>query len=175
MNFEKLNQSLSILANLGVLGGLLFVGMQLLLDRNVAVGEQYQLRAQTALENVRAEFDNERYIESLAAGWENGRRPQWWSSELENLWVGMAKIGLDPTDLYRIYRRIQMSYLQIDNLHYQFEKGLLEKENWPPFRNQLKQMLQDPLSRATILSNSTMRPDFRNLLDELMQEIGQEN
>ena len=109
-----------ILSAAAVVASLIFVGLQLMFDRNVAMGEQYQLRAQTALDNTRANFANDAFIRSQVVAWERGNLPNWWSDEVEDELKGRFGANLNLVDIYRIVVRIQMTYLQIDNVHYQY-------------------------------------------------------
>ena len=83
MKFDK--QSIEVIGILGVIASLTFVGMQLMLDRQVALADQYFNRTESRLATVRSQLESEAYIDLMVMQWENGSRPAFLSGELELL------------------------------------------------------------------------------------------
>ena len=70
-----------IVGNLSVVASLLFVGMQLYLDRQIAAAEQYQFRAESRKADLRVQLESDAYIARRVEAWKAGIRPIWWNEE----------------------------------------------------------------------------------------------
>ena len=68
---------------LTVVASLLFVGMQLYLDRQIASAEQYQNRAESRKSDLRTLLESDAYLTLSAERWDAGNRPRWWNEEIE--------------------------------------------------------------------------------------------
>ena len=70
-----------IIAAIAVVASLVFVGMQLMLDRKVAIAEQYFNRTESVKEDRRMKMVSEAYLQYKEEAWAIGRRPQYWNED----------------------------------------------------------------------------------------------
>ena len=82
--FEQHRWAIELIGIVSIIASLLFVGMQLTLDRRIAAGAQFHERMLIAHDASLAYFQNEEWIKMQAALWENGFTPRWWNSDIEN-------------------------------------------------------------------------------------------
>ena len=73
-NQARLFEFIGVIA---VVLSLLFVGMQLMFDRRVAMGEQYFNRAEARRADIRSRIESDAYMSDRVNRWENGDRPGW--------------------------------------------------------------------------------------------------
>ena len=165
MRIDK-RQFIEIVGILGVIASLLFVGMQLVLDRRVSLGVQYHARAESRMSTLRAELESEAVISDMVYRWESGIKPPWWNEELETEFESYPIQGL-------VVRIIQdnISREQIENIYFQYKQGLYPESEWQQIRSQLKSFLRQPLKRAVFPNGSA---EWQNLLNELIAEIDSE-
>ena len=143
---EKLvrKQWIEIIGVLGVIGSLVFVGLQLGLDRQIAIAEQYQNRAESRLGSLRSLFENSEFIHDRALQWEK-TRPPWWSAEIENYYES----GYDSMDaLVRSTLSFEMVVVSFDNNYFQYHQGLLDEGFWQKLLGTMRTVLEDPIRRA---------------------------
>ncbi|MEQ8314640.1 MAG: hypothetical protein RL839_14425 [Gammaproteobacteria bacterium] len=169
-------QIVELISVIAVVASLLFVGMQLMLDRQVAIGEQYHNRSESSLETARIQFSNEAYIDQLVRRFKRGHRPAAWNPEVEAAWSGrFSEEGdLAIADFYRDLIDARIISHQLDNIHRQYELGLMDEEYWQGIRNLLKIHLADPTKKASF-PVWVVRPSFNRLTDELLEEIASES
>jgi len=165
-------QLIEIIGIFGVIASLIFVGMQLLLDRRIAIAEVYASRAESYNETIRSYLESEDWLDLQENQWERGIRPSWWdeSGETANL------LRNNQITVRLIWVRVLESQIELasrDNLYFQNQKGLLEEEVWQTQRGIVKNALQgDEIDR--LLYINTSRP-IRALIDELIAEIEYED
>ena len=151
-----------------VVGSLIFVGVQLSFDRQVALGDQYQRRAEIALAHQRSYLESESYMDLRIASWEAGNRPIWWNASIEDS-------APDYYDARRFVTRLillTMQLIEFDYLHYQYQKGLIEGDYWQGSRRNLSALLTGNLAQALFL-NQGRRSEFTQLLAEIVAEINE--
>ena len=109
MKIERLNSWLSLIANLGVVVGIIVVAFELQQTQIAMNAEASQWRAEMAIENGRQmiEYDMSRLEEKLQSGES--------LSEIEETNV-------------RLRWNQQLRYFE--NLHYQWQLGVLDEEIW---------------------------------------------
>ena len=154
---------IEIVGVLAIVVSLLFVGMQLMLDRQVALGEQYFNRAESQKEDARTRFASESYMLRRAELWDNGDRPSWWADSDESRYSESGLTGLD------MVQRIDNQYLRLlsfDNLYFQYGQGLLTEDFWLTTRIALKTTLRTPMGRGEFT-----RPGFGRPIDKLIEEL----
>jgi len=170
-------QVIEIAGVLAVIASLLFVGMQLYLDTQVALGTLYQSRAESRLESLRSQYGNEAYFEDYSRSFQDGWRPGWWNDEIDDLF-NRSKSSPDPLSVGFFLRRgveHQMFVIGMDNNYYQYKNGLLEDEVWNNYRNTIKRTIErDPIIRSVYSTATTIHPDMQELVVELIGEIESE-
>lgn len=170
----KLDQTrlFEIIGVIAVVVSLLFVGMQLIFDREVAVAEQYFNRSESRIETVRSQFENEAFIDQLARQYISGGRPAFWSEELED-WLSRRIDESGEIAIRDMYRQSLLAELQVlgfDNIHYQYERGLITNEFWSGIENTIKYYMSRPIYRESYFLY-IVRPGFLNELQRIEEEL----
>ena len=120
MNSSKLNDWLQVIGLFGVIASLIFVGLQMMQDREIALSAIYQERATSVTE----------FYTNIATD-EVARQ-------------AMAKVtsgkGADLTpDELAAQQMIAIAGKQLtDNSHYQYEQGFASEDHWIQIRSTLK-------------------------------------
>lgn len=165
--FNNKKELVEIFGIVGVIASLIFVGMQLLLDRRLAIADQYQARMEMRVQGNLSQLQSPEYINLTASRWK-AERPFWWNSDIEALFIEseepMSAVVLD-TNQFSNFGII------MDNNAYQYKLGLMEEENWLPLRNTLKNfILQDPMRKAYISTRGSL-PNLTPVVNEILLEI----
>ncbi len=160
-------QFIEIVAIFGVIASLIFVGMQLKLDRKVAQSDQYFNRAESRKADLRAFIESEAYMQTHDLWWEIGRRPSWWTDELEknNQDYGangrMVRAGILET---------LIGFIHLDSIYYLYQQDLLEEEIWIAARESIESGLNDPFIRSVYLNEGIDLP-LRGEVERLISEM----
>jgi len=101
--------------------------MQLYLDRQIAAAEQYQLRAESRKDDLRAQLESDGYIAVRVERWNSGNRPGWWSEELEQFVDDQS--SSTESMIFNIITT-QLGIIHFDNVYYQYTEGLINEEFW---------------------------------------------
>jgi hypothetical protein len=142
----------------GVIGSLIFVGLQMKQDQEIARSAAYQARSQqiTALQ---AEMASEPGFRSGYMKSQSGRSGELTPDERTTL-------NLFSGALLNFY----------ENVHYQYTHGFLDDEHWGKSRNAMKNFFRSEKNREQFRSKSrSWRESFRVLLEELIAEIDAED
>ena len=150
MNSAKLHDWLQIIGIFAVVASLIFVGFQMKQEHEIAIANQYQARATTAVEiqearqqlEIVARREGQRYLDSY--GW-----PEGFDEEM-------------PTEDFGVLifdaRRLLYSY---DNLHYQFHAGFLPADAWQSNRTTIRILAQRPIFHYLIEARpGVYRPSY---------------
>jgi hypothetical protein len=152
MNSKKLNDWLQIVGLFGVIGSLIFVGLQLKQTQDIALSDTYQNRAAIA---------NDVNAASLSS-------PEFLS--------GVSKVYLNRIDELTMPEAIALEFyvgsilLLIENNHLQLEAGYLNEEHWQSNLNEMRCMFSIPLFRQ-VAHGWDFRESFREIISEVMREI----
>jgi hypothetical protein len=164
---EQLRLIVEAIGIISIVLSLLFVSLQLLQDRRVAIGEQYAARAETALSQIRTQLESDAYLETFSKRWENGTRPGWWSEE--NVFF-QGKVT--PRDVVVISMLYRYTLIGFDNLYFQYRQGLLDEEEWTLRRNTLRDLLsRDKMRRAYYTDSRSNTYTVLSILQEMANEI----
>jgi len=161
---ERTKDLVEILGIFGLIASLLFVGLQMMLDRRIAMGNQFHQRNVLSHDAARTVFDSEKLLEYQADQYENGFRPDWWSDDLETFKTvrNMTGEGL----VMQIALARMFSY-RVNNNFYQHKLGLIDPENWDRVRKVAQRAIaRDPITRAVLLSDVTLEPELRELAQQ---------
>ncbi|MBO1255711.1 hypothetical protein J3L16_08445 [Alteromonas sp. 5E99-2] len=155
---------------LTVTASLVFVGMQLMLDRKIATAEQYFNRTESAKEDRRTLLLSPVFYQEVEDWWSTGERPEYWNEEWE-IAKQLDQGKYSVTTLYHRIVELQLSILGYDNVYFQYQQGLINEESWLNFRAQIKSgMIYDPeLTRAVYLrhARATIKPIIQEISDEI--------
>jgi hypothetical protein len=160
----ELRTGIEILGIAGVIGSLVFVGLQLSLDRKVALAEQYANRAESIKSDHRSRLESERYWRTQLEKWESGVRPSWWSEELEK-YREEENISFDQ--MIEFILRLQLINTHTDNLYYQYNQGLYPPDLWQVNLENMKQAFNgNPITREFIMSEPRSMVEVVNSMIE---------
>jgi hypothetical protein len=154
---DKLNDWMQIVGLFALVGSLIFIGLQMKQTQEIALSTAYQARVAAAMEMNMAIAANPSAMAAM-------RKPQTGGLEAvteEEGWAGEALI-----------RSVLLSF---DNVHYQFEKGFLDRGAWDAARVDLKSFVGRVFARPYVETRlSTLRPSYRDELSEILEEIKSE-
>jgi hypothetical protein len=156
-----------IIGFVSIVGGLVFVGLQLRQSQEIAIGTQYQERASTAVDYYSSQMQNDRAIiaqaEEISAAVEAGTA----SPALKSLTESRS-----PESVGMWFYQRKVFFVMLDNFHFQYSHGLMAEESWIAFRRQLRDELSDDAIAAYYRDyGSHFRESFEELCDEILQDI----
>lgn len=159
MKSAKYNDWLQIIGLFGVIASLIFVGLQLKLDREFALSTATQTRTETTIQNIMGSASNP-ILASAIDKIESG--------ELESLL---------PSERRTLRLMSTTALFNLENVHFQYQNGFVPEERWVGSRQTLKDILRTPyLSRASYERNpGAWRASFQEVVNELLAEIDSES
>ena len=158
MDSGKLNEWLQVVGLFGVIASLMFVGLQMKQDREIALSAATQARTETTIQSILGMVSNPIFAAAL------------------------DKIELGESDLLTLSERqaVIQSYraalYNLENSHYQYISGFISEEKWIASRESLKNMLRPSYGARTTyeVSPASWRASFQQVVDELILEIESE-
>ena len=145
---------LQILGQFGVVASLIFVGLQMKQDQEIALSAAYQARTATLIE----------YMTAIAT--DDVAR-----SAMSKSIGGITELTPDETYAAIMINSAGRELMQ--NSHYQYVKGYLDEEHWQLIRLLIRRQLQNPITREGLLGDG-VRPSFRHIVEEIDRELGAE-
>ncbi len=149
MNAEKLNSWLGVLANIGVLVGIVFLAFEIRQSTEVAISS-----AELDVSNMQTELhfrlaENPDLARLFAVGRQNPE--QLTDVEIEQFKFLVAGMFLFMEGAYKQYRR-----------------GFLPEDGWAPYEGLIQFYMDQPLSRRWWFNRSTVfSPDFEMAVAEI--------
>jgi len=157
MNLAKINDWMQVFGLFAIVASLVFVGLQMKQDQEIALSNAYQARASTIIEMVTSNAANE---QGLTA---------WFAPDSE------AVAALTPQ---QVRAGSQMSLgllLAYDNMFFQHENGFISEAGWSTGRTDMKDMLRNPFVRQYFDSQlGRMRPSFKAMFIDVTNELDTE-
>ncbi len=154
----ELNDWLQILGMLAIVVSLLFVGIQLKQSQEIAIGAQYQERANTSIEGWRHRQLNPLFTRRLGEV----------EMSRHGLLPGMDE-GAPAEELGDRYIELNIIILLFDNYHFQYQTGFLTDEYWQGQRDSLRRLLQLPdFQHYVEFHTDSYRSSYRQLLTDLV-------
>jgi len=153
-----------------IVGSLIFVGLQMKQSQEIAIANQYQARADAALEFYLARMQTEEALQLLAMSIresvESGRFGDAVRHALEN--EGPKLVAVRSM-------RYRANITMFDNYHFQYEQGFLTEDAWLGFRVRLKTELANDI-RAEFYEGMRghFRSSFQAECDQIIKEIAEE-
>lgn len=147
---EKHKFLVEIVGVIGIVLSLIFVGMQLNFEAEVALSEQYANRTESIKSDLRTLLESEAHMSALEVRWQYGDRPSWWKDEYEEQ---VTDSGSTARQVWATIYNIQLGLYQADNLYFQYQQGLLDEEFWRISRNRVEEALQDDFARDVYLDS----------------------
>ncbi|TRX56883.1 hypothetical protein [Thalassomonas sp. M1454] len=168
-NKKELAEILGIFA---VVASLVFVGMQLHLDRKVALAEQYFNRAESVKEDYRTALLSPEYFRAVEEEWTLTGRTSYSDKE----WEELKKVREGALNIKSVEAMVLINRLQIvgyDNLYFQYKQGLLTEASWNGLRLSLKSSMSGSEMVRDIFqmhARSTIQPVVEEILKEIEAE-----
>lgn len=154
MKSRRLEDWLQIAGLFGIVGSLIFVGLQMKQDREIALSEIWQARTAAVVEAASSAASNEMLMSAFA----------------KNASGNLTEVTTVEQQAARWFKFGSL-YLW-ENSHYQYTLGFLPEEHWMRVREGIKFELQDPFLRPILLETANrMRPSFRAVVEELHREL----
>ena len=150
LNNGKSRDWLQLIGQVGVIASLLFVGLQIKQDREIAASAAYQARSELAAEfywTIATDPVASSVMSKVVSG-DTNLTPE---EELSGYWIWASGKEI------------------LQNSYYQYQRGYLDEEHWQQIRNLVVPFFGHPASRA-VLQNGNARQSFQELLDELEAE-----
>ena len=172
MTFSK-KELVEIFGAIAVAASLFFVGLQLHLDRKVALAEQYFNRAESAKADRRSLLESDAYFQGIEESWALGWRPFYWNEQ----WLIAKQVETGQRSVVAVMARaisLRLSILGYDSLYYQYQQGLLDDESWSHLRASLKTTMESDEFVMTIYE-AYARAALKPVIDEILKEIEAEN
>jgi hypothetical protein len=154
MDSGKLNDWLQLVGMFAVVASLIFVGLQMRQDHEIALSGIYQTRAQMTIDINLASTDPAKFVTAIA---------KIYADEIDKI---------TPEELVTLEYNLASSIVLIENNHYQYESGFLSDSHWLRSRRDLYCMFSLPLNR-TLLIGWEFRPEFQRVIDEEMDRAEQ--
>jgi len=153
-----------------LVASLVFVGLQMKQAQEIAIAEQYQVRAIYGAEHVGSYIENEHMLEIQAAAfksaYESGEFGNAFKSDYEAFGPEYVVSGLIMAG---------KALVTMDAYYFQYQQGFMEEEAWVAFHYRLKGAFRDEYVRTTYLRDpNEWRESFQELCDALIIELGAE-
>ena len=150
-----------------IVASLIFVGLQLKQSQEIAVANQYQDRADAALEWYLAQIQSNQALSARATVYIDeffsGNLPQPLNNVLES-------DGREMVAMRYLFFRSNMT--MFDNYHFQYEQGFLTDDAWQAFRVRLKGVLSRDISAAMYRQEAAhYRKSFQDVCSQIIEEL----
>ena len=152
MNSQKINDWLQIVGLFGVIGSLIFVGLQLRQTQAIALSETYQSRTATSINANVGVMSSPAALSGVSKVYRN---------EFDKLTMPEA-VALEQL--------IGSSLAMLENNQMQFQQGFLSDEHWQRNIRELHCMLTVPLFRE-IATSWEWRDSFKKVISHELQKI----
>lgn len=147
-NMAKINDWLQVVGMFGLIASLLFVGVQIKQDHQIALSGIYQARSDATVNSSLAAINSPVFLDASAKLY--AHRPDDLTMQEAIAWEYHIGAGLTA----------------IENNHQQYLLGFLGEEHWQRNIEELRCTLDLPLNRK-IVGSWRFRTSFQKLVDEL--------
>jgi hypothetical protein len=152
MQTSKLNDWLQIVALIGVILSLIFVGYEIRLSRQIAIADVFQQKTALAVQVQQGGMPAELYTAALQKS--------------------LSEQPLTPFEkgMLQFYQNPWFQYWE--NVHFQFEIGLLSEAAWQGSRNSIRSRLRNPMYQEWWEAQRTYwREPFAKEVDAILAEV----
>ena len=139
-----------MLGQFGVVASLIFVGLQMKQDQEIALSAAYQARTATLVDFLTAAATDEVVRSAMSKNFD-----------------GVSEFSPDERFAATMMSRAGVELLQ--NSHYQYVQGFLDEEHWQSVQFLIRGQLQAPITRDILLGDG-IRPSFRLVVEEIDRE-----
>jgi hypothetical protein len=148
----KLNDWMQVIGIFALVASLLFVGLQMRQDQEIAKATLYQMRSDSARELGMVVLENPKLREVIFRSATNGTQ------------------ALSPKDAMLLDFNCQTILGHFENSHHLFQLGFLSTEQWVADRSQIAQLLNSMCKLSwTGQQQSTYRPSFVEEIDAILR------
>ncbi len=151
MDTSRINDWLQVVGLFGVIGSLVFVGLQMKQTQEIALSAIYQARAAASVEHNASVASNPTYLSAITKMFGNAQS----SLTAEEKVVLEFAAGNEMT-LH-------------ENNHFQYQQGFLSEEHWQRSFAEMKCFFELPLNRH-LLDAWSYRSSFRKVMDEAREQ-----
>lgn len=152
MDSAKLNEWMQVIGIFALVASLIFVGLQMRQDQEIAKATLYQMRSDSARELGMAVLENPELREVIFRSMTNGTQ------------------DLSPNDLMLMDFNCQTILGHFENSHHLFQLGFLSAEQWAADQQQIAQFVTNMCQHAwTERQRATYRPSFVEEVDAILQ------
>ena len=167
MDSAKLNDWMQVVGIFALVASLIFVGLQMKQSQEIAVADQYQDRADAALEWYLARMQSDTALRLTAQNLTGDA-----NSESSPGGIRLSPTSEDPIILAQKYLEYRANITMFDNYHFQYEHGFLQEDAWQAFKVRIKTWLSNESNAEMYrLQANHYRQTFQNLCDELLDQI----
>ena len=152
MNSEKINDWLQVAGLAGVIGSLIFVGLQLKQAQAIALSDVYQNRTATNIEANAGAINSSEYL-----------------SGMSKIYAGKAS-DLTMPEAIAIELHIGTTMTMIENNHWQYQAGFLPEEHWERNLREVRCTMTVPFLREIIMG-WPWRESFAAVLSQIAADI----
>jgi hypothetical protein len=162
MDSAKLNDWMQVIGIFALVASLIFVGLQMKQDHEIARAAQFQQRVEVAL--VLWDGYAESEYDVLRLGNRLLQNPDW---------DGILGDAATPATYGDAYISARKTFVVLENHHYQYSLGFYDDETWSMFREQTRLYLaNDKFARTLIRENKgILRPSFLKLCEQMIREV----
>jgi len=171
MDLAKLNEWLQVVGLFGVMASLVFVGLQIKQDRDIALAAAFQARTATVAASFDARAAN---YAGLAAEIKTlGMNPD---DPVTDSIFQIEGLNEPVTELeYRAgFFSAASTWAQWDNSYFQYEAGFLPESHWMRIRAVIKRNFARKTFNSLIYSGVVQRPTFRAEISDIITEVESE-
>jgi len=152
VNSQKINDWLQIVGLFGVIGSLIFVGLQLKQTQAIALSETYHNRTATSVDMNVGAINSPDFLSGVSKVYQNK------SDELT------------MPEAVALEWYIGTNLATIENNHLQFQSGFLTQEHWQKNLDELECTLTVPLFRDTATA-WRYRASFEDVISDVLKRI----
>lgn len=151
MNTGKLNDWLQVVGMAGVIGSLIFVGLQLRQTQEIAMSDAYQTRAYGSVEKNMAVTMSPKLLSATV-----------------KLWDGKED-KLEPEEIVALAFDFYARMDTFENNQYQFNSGFLSEEHWQKNIEELQCLFSQPIYRQFWEPNG-YRKSYAELVNGIVRD-----
>ncbi|NDV61444.1 hypothetical protein G0Q06_03170 [Puniceicoccales bacterium CK1056] len=168
MKWEKLNNWIQIIGMLGVIGSLVFVGLQLKQSQEIAIAAQYQARLESASSHYTSILQSNPALHAIGTDILSDMLADPSIPEDLKAWASAQPVEELAVRLIGAIIALKSH----DNVYFQYQSGFIDQESWDALCTQLKIGLDDQRTwmKSIYLENPMVwRESYRELIEELIE------
>ena len=152
MNAAKLNDWLQVIGMFGLIASLIFVGLQIKQDHEIALSSIYQARSNATVESSIAAINSPAFLSAAAKLYADRS----------------ADLTMQEAIAWSFY--IGSAMTMYENNHQQYLLGFLGEDHWQRNVREMTCMLELPLSRE-LIAEWEFRGSFKKLMSEVAERV----